>query len=222
MTGRQHPLYNPNAGSYPLPTDKREIAAVLRSVDRCYDLHPYLAWRYGAYGEAFTRSDGGYLTTLSGHAQSHVTAQALWVGEMLACRGMPRLFVELHLDLLYEELMAEIPGRAPRYRKLQRAAEALRNARHRWIGADDGSTLAQSFDRTAGGAMPNAGILIVTAVCDEAWGIGKAVPSLMSWLADPGRFSRQWCDAATDTLRQARALTGNAPGTPPVPGAVGS
>lgn len=203
MAARQHPLHNPNAGSYPLPSDKREIRAVLRSVERCYDLHPYLAWRYGAYGEAFTRSDGGYLATLSEHPQSHVNAQAFWIGEMLACRGMPRLMVEVHLDLLYEELIVERPSRAPRYRKLRLAADHLRKARHRWIVQGDFDSLAQTFERTSDGTLPNAGVLIVAAACDDASGLVKAIPSLMSWLADPDRFSSRWCEAAKTTLRHA-------------------
>ena len=45
---------------------------------------------------------------------------------------------------------------------------------------------------------------IVSAVCDEAAGIPRAVDSLRPWLCEPERFSPAWIAALAVTLEQAR------------------
>ncbi|MEI6556788.1 MAG: hypothetical protein WCO00_00150 [Rhodospirillaceae bacterium] len=204
--GPPNTLYNPEAGSHPLPADEREVKAVLRAGVRCYRSHPYFAERYGARGEAFTRSDGGYLATLVAHPQSYVDNQIEWLTVVLASRGMPRWLMEIHLDLLCEELSAALPRRAGRYKKLRRAAQHLRTRRLAWISEADFVALTAFFEARAGAGLRGAGGLLVAAVCDECCGLTKAVPSLISWLADPGRFSPAWCAAVAETLDRARAM----------------
>ncbi len=206
MSDPLHALENPDAGNHPLPSDEREVAAVLRAGRRCYDAHPYLAERYGARGEAFTRSDGGYLATLVNHPKTYVEAQVTWLAGVLASRGMPRWLMEFHLGLLYEELTAAIPARKAAYRKLHQAAAVLRAARQAWIAEADFEALAASFASNAGPGLRNAGGLVVAAVCDECCGLVEAVPSLTVWLADSGRFPPRWCAAVAETLAQARAV----------------
>lgn len=204
-----HPLQNPESGNHPLPDDPREIEAVLRTVRRCYDLHPYFALRYGRRGEAFCRSDGGYLATLANHSLSYVIEQVVWVATVLANRGMPRWLMEVHLELLVEELSAAVAARTAAYGKLGQAAQMLRETRQALIGQADFDVLAADFEVTAGGELANAGGLIVAAVCDEQCGLAQAVPSLTGWLGDSNRFSAPWCAAVTDTLARARALAGH-------------
>ncbi len=201
-----HPLSNDASGNHPLPSDEREIEAVLRAGRRCYAAHPYFAERYGERGEAFTRSDGGYLATLADHPQSHVESQVTWLAGILASRGMPRWLMEAHLELLCEELSAAIPARAQDYRKLQQAAFLLRDARCRWLSQADFDTLAAAFESSSGGGLRNAGGLVPAAVCDACCGLAEAIPSLTAWLADERRFSSQWCSAVAQTVARAQAL----------------
>ena len=201
-----HPLHNAEAGSHPVTSDERETQAVVRAGLRCYKAHPYFFARYGARGEAFSRSDGGYLATLVSYPQNHVTTQVEWLATMLASRGIPRWLMECHLDMLTEELTTAIPAKGARYRKLQRAGQVIRDARHAWISQPDFEAIAGLFDDSAGEGLRGAGGLLVAAVCDECCGLTNAVPSLIGWLGDPTRFSAQWCNAVTETLARARAV----------------
>ncbi|CCG40458.1 hypothetical protein PHAMO_200043 [Magnetospirillum molischianum DSM 120] len=178
----------------------------MRAAARCYEANPYFMARYAERGEAFSRSDGGYMVTLTSHPLAYVIQQIKWLGVLLASRGMPRWLLESHLDLLYDELSATIPKRRVKYRKLLKAAEVLREARHDWISQPDFETLAAAFAANSGNGLANAGEMLVSAVCDEFCGIAKAVPSLVTWLGDPGRFPAQWCTSVEDTLTCARAV----------------
>ncbi|MEI7430821.1 MAG: hypothetical protein WCL27_10225 [Betaproteobacteria bacterium] len=202
-----HPLFNPDAGQHPLPVDEREIEAVLRSTLRCYEQHPYFFARYGKRGEAFTRSDGGYLATLADYPQSHVDSQVAWLARMLVSRGLPRWLMEVHLGLLAEELVVAVPERAASYAKLQHAACVLREERQAQIAQSDFDTLVADFENAAGAGLEGAGGLLVAAVCDECCGLREAVPALLVWFGDPGRFSLRWCASVAATLEQARALS---------------
>lgn len=206
MPNKTNPLYNENAGITPLPCDGREIDAALRAAARCYEANPYFMARYAERGEAFSRSDGGYMVTLTSHPLAYVIQQIKWLGILLASRGMPRWLLESHLDLLYEELSAAIPKRRIKYRKLLKAAEGLREARHDWISQPDFEMLAATFAANSGSGIPHGGEMLVSAVCDECCGITKAVPSLVIWLGDPTRFSAQWCAALNQTVDGARAM----------------
>jgi hypothetical protein len=201
-----HPLHHPDAGNHPLPSDPREINAVLRAGRRCYAAHPYFVRRYGERGEAFTGSDGGYLATLADNPQSYVDSQVTWLAGVLANRGMPRWLMEEHLVLLYEELSTMAPDRSADYGKLLKAAQVLREARQTWISQIEFDALASSFESLAEDELRNAGGLLVAAVCDECCGLAGAVPSLISWLGSPEYFSPEWCDAVANLLERARAL----------------
>jgi hypothetical protein len=209
-------LFNPEAGHHPLPDDPREIEAVLQAGRRCYALHPYFAERYGARGEAFTRSDGGYLATLAGHPMGHVMEQTTWLARLLAARGMPRWLMETHLDLLADELTTAVPEQADSYAKLRQAAQALRNERLAVIRSTDFDFLNSDFDSGCGPViLLNAGGLLVAAVCDEYCGIPQALSSLLSWLNDPRRFPTEWRARVAITLARARALAMANRGAPP-------
>jgi hypothetical protein len=201
-----HPLFNPDAGQHPLPVDEREIQAVLRSTLRCYEEHPYFFARYGERGEAYARSDGGYLATLTEYPQHHVDAQVAWLARMLVSRGLPRWLMEAHLCLLAEELIVAVPERAASYSKLQHAARGLCEEREAQIASSDFEILVANFEAASGAGLERAGGLLVAAVCDECCGLNEAVSSLVSWLGDPGRFSLRWCAAVAATLEQAREL----------------
>ncbi|HIJ37752.1 MAG TPA: hypothetical protein HPP80_02550 [Rhodospirillaceae bacterium] len=210
MVQKRHPLQNRDAGDHPLPTDRGEIEAVLGAWRRSYETHPYLARRYGARGEAFTRSDGGYLVTLTNNPKTALIEQVEWLATLLANRGMPRLIMETHLELLFETLSEAVPNRIAKYRKLLTAAQKLRQERQSWIAEIDFLALAADFEKNAGGELENAGGLIVSAVCDSFCGLDLALPSLVFWLGDASRFSSQWCAAVENTAESARALASQA------------
>ena len=201
-----HPLFNPGSGGHPLPSDPREIAAVLRATQRSYDTHPYYHARYGVRGRSFAHADGGYLVTLTTTRQSYVHEQIVWLASVLAARGMPSWLLEHHLRVLQEELDSEVPGGSARYAKLGRAAERLRKLRCARMAQGDFDAVAADFDLTAGAGIDNVGCLLACAVCDERGGSDRAVPSLVSWLGDAGRFSHRWCSAVTRAVANARSM----------------
>jgi hypothetical protein len=49
------------------------------------------------------------------------------------------------------------------------------------------------------------GSLLVSAVADEAAGVGQAVPQLESWATDPARFPPEWIAAVRNTIAAARS-----------------
>lgn len=201
---REHPLFNPDAGSHALPDDPREIEAVLAATQRCYAAHPYFLARYGARGLSFTNSDGGYLVTLTGTWQSHVHGQVHWLCDLLSARGMPSWLMEEHLRLLHEELRQRIRGQSARLAKLKAAGSRLREQRLTRMAQADFDAIAQAFETDAGPGIANAGGLIPAAVCDERGGREQSIPSLVRWLADPARFPPRWCAAVAEALGRAR------------------
>jgi hypothetical protein len=201
-----NPLFNPDSGGHALPSDPREIAAVLQATQRTYDANPYYPARYGARGRAFAHADGGYLVTLTDSYQSHVHEQVSWLATLLAARGMPSWLLEVHLRVLQEELNSRVPGGTARFAKLGRAADRLRKLRCARMAQGDFDAVATEFNMTAGSGIDNVGCLLAAAVCDERGGSAQAVPSLVTWLSDPGRFSQRWCNAVTQAIARARAM----------------
>jgi len=204
-----HPLGNSEAGNHPLPGDPREVQAALRAGQECWARFPYYGLRYGDRGERFTRSDSGYLAALAAEPEPVVLEQVLWLGNVLASRGMPTWLLESHLDLLHRALAAAAPERAERYLKLERAAATLRLRRLGQVSAQRVADLAADFRARVGAEpwaarLPEAGELLVAAVADERGGTAHAVPSLLSWFADPARFSPTWIAAGAAVIEAAR------------------
>lgn len=198
---------NPEAGTHPVASDPREIEAALRAGARSWNEFPYFEARYGERGRRFTSSDSAWLVTLSELAQVQVNQQVLWLGGVLASRGMPRLTLEIHLHHLYDELCMAAPERADRYATLEAASRELQRRRLRRIDEATFEVVAASFQSSD---MPLAGVgrLIVSAVTDECDGLENAVRSLTEWLTDPTRFSKAWLDAVGQTVARAREEAG--------------
>ncbi|MDO9017703.1 MAG: biliverdin-producing heme oxygenase [Myxococcales bacterium] len=199
---------NREAGSHPVTGDPRELAAALRAGERTWAEHPYYEQRYGERGRRFTRSDSGWLVTLTAAAPAVVEGEVAWLARLLAARGMPRLLMERHLLTLHAELVAAVPDEAPRYAKIAAAARALGDARREWVGDARLAELGRRFDAAAGpalaAALPGVGELLGGAVADERHGLSRAVPSLTDWLTDRARFPERWAAAVTATLAAAR------------------
>jgi heme oxygenase len=197
---------NPEAGSHAIPTDPREIDAAVRAGEKCLARIPYFAARYGERGRRFTSSDSAWLATLSELDEPRAIAQVFWLGRVLAARGMPRLTLEIHLELLFRELVGAVPEKRHHYDKLLHAARALRAARCRVIDDARFESLAGEFETTVGAAaaLRGIGMLLVAAVSDAADGVPNAVESLAGWLTEPTRFPPRWIEAVRSTLDRVR------------------
>ena len=165
---------------------------------------PYLGIRYGRRGEAFARTDSGYLTTLVDGRLGYVLEQTQWLARVLSNRGMPRWLMEVHLDILAEELSTAVPQREPSYAMLRRASEALREERHGILGQSDFASLDGDFAQDGGDLVKNFGGLVISAVCDEVCGIEFAVSSLLAWVQNYPQGSPQWRSAVSRLLHAAR------------------
>jgi hypothetical protein len=199
---------NPEAGSHPVCDDPDELTAALRAGERTWATFPYYAQRYGDRGRAFTRSDSAWIVTLV-QSPGTVDAQVLWLGSVLASRGMPRWLLQMHLEHLHDELVRALPGRRGVYASLHGAAEMLARRRRAQMPDAVSKAVERAFDARADPAwvarLPRTGALIAATVADERDGIPRAVPSLASWLADPTRFPARWVEAVELAIEQARA-----------------
>lgn len=167
---------------------------------------PYLGMRFGDRGDAFARTDSGYLASLAPGSHEYVVDQARWLARVLASRGMPRWLMECHLDLLAEELGAAIPERQADHAKLRHAAAVLRAERQAVIPQHAFDRLAAGFVERGGNPVANFGGLVVSAVCDEACGLEFAVPSLVGWAENHESFPAPWRSALKDLLDDARRM----------------
>lgn len=201
-------MLNPDAGTHAIPTDPRELQAALRAGERSWRQFPYYEWRYASRGEQFTRSDSAWLVTLADYAPSIVMEQVMWLGRVLASRGMPRWMLELHLELLYEELIAAVPEKESAYASLRLVAERLREQRLHQLSEEQFQRLTAAFDAQVGpewsARLPQTGGLLAAAVTDERSGIAQAVASISEWMRDPARFPAVWIAAVKTTISAAR------------------
>lgn len=207
---------NPDAGRHPVPDDPAELEAAVAAGERSLAELPYMEQRYGERGRRFSDSDSAWLATLIQFDQPELDRQVQWLGRVLAGRGMPRVVLEIHLDLLADELSRANPGKSGQYVRLRRAADSLRYLRRKHIAEDDVSRMEREFDQRAPiewtTRLPRTGLLLASAAADEADGLANAVESLVGWLTDTRRFPEAWVAAVRDTVAEARRLTGNACG----------
>lgn len=127
---------NPEAGSHPVPQDRRERHAAILAAAECWRLFPYFGQRYGERGRRFTVSDGAWLAALPDLGPEAVLSQVKWLGNVLASRGMPRVLLENHLVTLHNELCAAIPEKQEAYNSLTNAANLLAKERIEIGGKD--------------------------------------------------------------------------------------
>jgi hypothetical protein len=200
---------NPSAGTHPVTTDPREVAAAGRAGERSLKEFPYYLERYGERGRLFALSDGAWIVTLCANPDTAaITAELSWLAQVLSSRGMPSLLLEKHLEFMEEELKRAVPERADDYGRLAIARGSLREARTRILPESEfeslGSSFAGSSDREADARLPRMGAILVSAVVDEAAGVGRAVASVEEWVGEPGRFSEKWLNAVRATIAAAR------------------
>jgi heme oxygenase len=210
---------NPHAGMHRVPRSEAVLEAALRAGERSWRRWPYYAERFGERGRAFTRSDSAWLTTLASLPRPRALEQVVWLADLLASRGMPRLLMEEHLAHLHEALSGvTLPPEEARpgdpWEVLLEAAELLAARRTSVVSARSAEGVARRFDArvpaTLRDRLPRTGLLLAAALADEADGIRSAVPSLVRWLGDPGRFPKPWVDEVNRTVRAGRKRLGTA------------
>jgi hypothetical protein len=201
-------LLNPLAGNHPITGDMTEIKAMMRAHQRIAQLFPYMDLRYGMKGRKFSWSDGGWLISLTSEAQVSVNQQIQWLARLLARRGMPRWFMECHLQLLYEELVLVIPANRDTYATLVEAARVLADERRATISDAALMALDDAFYERVGPEwrawMPNCGAMLASAVADELTGVPHALEAIEGWMTDPARFPDAWIAAAHEVISKAR------------------
>lgn len=200
---------NPEAGIHPIPQDPRELEAARQAGIRSLQAYPYFVWRYGERGRRFTDSDGAWLVTLEKYPQARIDRQVAWLGGLLATRGMPRILLQRHLELLYEELILRVPEKQDRYAKLLAAADRLAEARRARIGDADLERIDEAFERAAGpdwrARLPGSGMILTGAVADEHAGLEGTLASVREWFGDPARFPSRWIEAVEQCIAEAEA-----------------
>lgn len=205
---------NPYAGSHPISADALEVQAAWAAAEASLREFPYFLERYGERSRLFGASDGGWLATLQDRTSDEVEKEVLWLGTVLASRGMPRLLLERHLELLHAELTGAAPGRAEAYASLLHGARVLRERRRLHLSDDAMAELEARFEERAGRAtterLPRMGRILVAAVADEADGLANAVRAVLDWAHDPASFPDEWLVAVESTVREARERTASA------------
>jgi hypothetical protein len=199
---------NPSAGSYPVTADPRELEAARLAGNASVAEFPYYLARYGERGRMFGASDGAWLVAMCDFGAEHVRGQVLWLGTVLASRGMPRWLLERHLQVLHAELVRALPENAHRYAPLLDAAALLRDLRLARIAEHDFRELAEAFAARAEPELvervPEMGALLAAAVADEADGLAGAVRSVEEWAGDRAAFPESWTSAVRATIAGAR------------------
>lgn len=201
-------LLNAEAGQHAMPSDLREVAAALRAGEISWRRYGYYAGRYGERGLRFTRSDSAWLAALARRDANVVRREILWLGRVLAHRGMPRYLLEEHLEVLHGELSQALPSQAAAYHGMLAARDQLRAERRARL--DDatffelGAKLERAIPSAFQGLLHGSGVLPAAAVSDEVSGINGAVESLTRWLGDAERFPSEWLTALQTTIREAR------------------
>ncbi|NCC24945.1 MAG: biliverdin-producing heme oxygenase [Deltaproteobacteria bacterium] len=193
---------NPEAGNHAVPQDRRDLEAVLRATDRCLAEHPYFMLRYGLRGLRFSDADGAWLATLPGLGAETTRSQVDWLAGVLAARGIPRILLARHLEILSEELSEARPDRDGHRHLLAAEADRLR-VETGWAKADLEGYVRRMEQRLGWKEdffCREAVQLLASAMADEASGLKQAVSSLTVWLADPSRFSREWVENVTFIL----------------------
>jgi hypothetical protein len=199
---------NPDAGTHAISGNPAEIAAAEAATRKSWKEFPYYAQRYGERGWRFSLSDSGWIATLCDLSPADARDQVLWLGGLLAARGMPRYLLERHLEHLHDELTRAVPDKSASYAALKNCAAALREIRESHVPAASFESMAQSFEhrvKPCKARVVNMGRMLVAALADERAAVANAIESLEPWATDPSRFDSMWIDAVRETIATARA-----------------
>lgn len=209
MTPTYAEALNPLAGLHVVTSDPDEVEASRRAAETSLREYPYYRERFGERARMFGASDGAWLVTLCQGERDYVRRQVLWLGTLLSARGVPRWLLERHLEFLHRELL-RLTADVDRCRSLLEAALYLRALRREQVGEREFAALAAAFEARVGPEwarrFPGMGSILVSAVADEAAGIGRAAERMAEWAEDGDIFPEPWIAAVRHTLAEARSL----------------
>lgn len=205
----KNPL-NPDAGYVQHPADPEVLRAVLRAAETSFRATPYYRLRWGERGRRFAWSDSGWLSTLLDHSDEMAVNQTLWLGRVLANRGMPTWLLERHLGVLQRRL-ALLDTETDR-RRLAACQQAL-TAQRRQVCSDARlDALTARFADIAGQRphplVTHVGLLLTTAVIDEQNGMRRATASMLEWMSEPLHWPDDWRRGCLAFVAHARANLG--------------
>jgi len=178
---------NPEAGDHPVPQDNR-LAELAAEVGReCHLAFGYLRRRYGSRGEAFARSDGVWMVTLSELSEAQARRRVDWLAGLLSARGIPSICVEYHLERLHEALAeagALGESELARLLALSRHAGASRRA----VVSDEQWAAITSIPVPA--IDPQGAATLVSAIIDQASGLARCADSVEEWIESTPSLER--------------------------------
>jgi hypothetical protein len=123
---------------------------------------------------------------------------------------MPRILLQHHLMLLYEELIKRIPERHESYTGLRDAAKRLAAERRQLMSDADFDRLSHEFQLMVGvdwsQRLANSGRILTSAEIDERAGIPDALASVTGWFRDNARFPRVWIGAVDACVTEAVSI----------------
>ena len=197
---------NAEAGDHLVPQDQNLLQAALRAGERCWLEFPYLGARYGERGLRFTDSDSAWLATLAERTATDAIDQVLWLGRILARRGLPRLLLERQLALLIEELGAVRLPRQMKLGSLEVAARALTSERCRSLS----ETTFQALRTELAELLPSPRqreldlpTLLAATLADQRAGLPDGTGPLLKWAAEQGLLAPGPQEEAQALLAQA-------------------
>lgn len=177
---------NPEAGGHPIPQDIRELKASIVAGEKCMFRFPYHNIRFGERGSKFAYSDSAWLATLAELSTDDVIKQVKWLKSVLSNRGVPSCMLQVHLEILHEELSQSVPEKLASYGKLKIAAQEISSFRQKYIDDKTFFSLSEKltselekecFEKT-GVSAP----LLASAIIDEKANIGNALDNILKWI----------------------------------------
>lgn len=201
---------NPESGNHPVPQNKQDQLAVLRASDSCLSEYPYFLYRYGKRGRRYSDADGAWLITLASQDPQTAQSQVDWLGGVLSSRGMPRLLLARHMNILARELSFLSSENDLRSRVLRTAATQIQNNLEKRIPWHVRKVRAEAMEslleRRNDFCCLEAVELMASAVVDETDGIKYSIQSLLAWLTDASRFSEQWIQVINKEIKELKSI----------------
>ena len=198
---------NPKAGDHPVPQDPDLLLAAIRSGESCWNAFPYLEARYGLRGIWFTDSDAAWLATFVDEGEEFAAEQALWLGQVLSARGIPRYLVERQLAALIEEVERTAFRRPMPLGPLLAALAALAEDREDalpWELREPLEAELRAIAGTGAAAALDLPLLLAVALADELAGLPQGLASVLAWSLQEGHLDAAAGEAVGRALQRTR------------------
>ena len=181
--------------------DARELAAVNRASDRSWNEFPYWEMRFGERGRRFSLSDGAWNVTLCSGTVANALEKCAGSARCFP-RAACRRFCSSGISSSFTKSSARsVTHICSKDRASSRDCAARKSGNRHSIG----SPTNLMKERPGVAPIPGMGVLLVSAVCDEALGIEHAVDNIVNWTETRGQEKGRWINAIRSTIASARA-----------------